>query len=254
MTNALKGNPLFFDTIGGTSYYPANGVGSISNITFGGNFDVATTILMYNAQNAAVNVNMEDWAEGTSAAPTMWVLSGSGGTVTRDTKVRTTLDGPTAGTYSAKVTRSGTDTYISQNVLKNYDANDPRSGIAYWQGRYIIGGMFVWASVATKGYVETYDGQTNTTSSAHGGGSDWTWLSTALVAVHGSADELTIRGAVKTGNTSVYFDQALIFEARPLISVLSNGRAESISYHERLPFDGLYLATLTSAGTLQVTV
>ena len=253
MTNALKSNPLFFDTVGGTSYYPAIGAGSISSVIFGGNLDVDTTILMYDALNAAVNENMEHWAEGTSAAPTMWVLSGAAGTVARDTKVRTVLDGPTAGTYSAKVTRAGTDTFISQNVLKNFDTNDPRSGIAYWKGRYIIGGMWVWASVADRGYVETYDAQTTTTSSAHGGGSGWTWLSTALVAVHSSATELTIRGKVITGNTSVYFDQALIFEAKPLFKMKTTGNAESISYPDRLPFDGLYLETLTG-GTLQVQV
>lgn len=253
MTNALKGNPLFFDTAGGTSYYPGNG--SITSVLFGGNIDTDTTILMYNALNTVHNPNMLHWNDGTSAAPDGWAITGADATVVQEeTIIRAPLDTPQPGPYSAKVTRVGENVTFTQSVLKWFDSNDPRSGIAYWKGRYIIGGMWVYATEGTRGYVETYDGQTTTTSSAHGGGTTWTWLPTALVAVHGSADELTIRGTITGGNTSVYFCEALLFEARPIVKMLSTGNAQAISYPERVPFDGLYLAELTSAGTLQVTV
>jgi hypothetical protein len=157
------------------------------------------------------------------------------------------------GLYSAAVTRAGTNLTFSQNVLANFDQNDVRSTIAYWQGRTIIGGMWLNCTTTAQCKVETFDGTTTTSSSDHGGSDTWTWLQTAAVAVHGSADELTIRAVLDTGNDVMYCSGALLFEAIPIYQLLSTGNAQVVQYNPPVHFKGLYLATLTG-GKLQVQV
>ena len=247
MANNLTINPLHMDATGGSSYFDR--AGSIASILFGGNMDTDTTIRLYNTKNIVQNPELEDWDNGASAAPTNWVLAGTDATVARDTKVRDgSITGQSHGTYSAKLTRVGNDCKLSCNALTFSE-----KPIAWWKGRTIFAGCWVWASVADRGYIETYDGQTTTTSSAHTGGSGWEWITSAEVAVHASATELTMRLICKTGNTSVYFVGALMVEVRPLYEALSTGPAIPTPYTRPLPFDGLYLASLTG-GALQVQI
>lgn len=249
MANDLMRNPLYWDAVEG--HYPRKGF--MTSVLFGGNQDTDTTILMYNAENLVRNPNFNEWADGTSAQPTGWLLEGASATVAREaTTIHTQINNPSP-TYSAAVTRAGTNLTFSQNVLKNFGPNDARSGIAYWKGRYIIGGMWLNCTTTAQAKVETYDGVTTTSSSDHGGSDAWTWLPTALVAVNASATELTIRAVLDTGNDVLYCSQALLFEARPLIKMKSTGNAQSISYPDPVEFDGMYLATLTG-GTLQVSI
>jgi hypothetical protein len=249
----MKGKILHLDTTGGTSHYPSGG--SMKSVLFGGNADVDTTVLLYDAENLVRNGNFDVWNGGTTAAPDGWVLTGTAATVAREsTVIRSPINEMSdPGLYSALVTRVGNDLTFSQNVLANFDSNDPRSTIAYWQGRTIMGGMWLNCTTTAQAKVETYDGQTTTASSDHGGSDAWTWLATAAATVHASATELTIRAVLDTGNDGLYCSGALLFECNPLVQMLSTGNAQGITYPKPVPFHGLYLATLTG-GVLQVQV
>ncbi len=244
MVNNLTTNPILLDVVGGLSFIA--GKGRASNVTFGGNLDVDTTVLIYNAKNQVTrNRFMDTWSNDTAAAPDFWLLSGASAAVAQESTI------VHDGTYSAKVTRSGTNAFFSLDLLQYMEP--PHDTIAWWVGRNIIAGMWVYATVGSRGYVETYDGQTTTTSSAQASSGNWEWLQTAAVEVHASATELVIRGKVITGDTSVYFDAPLLFEAREWLQLSSTGPAVPIHYPMGNPFDGLYLATLTG-GTVHITI
>jgi hypothetical protein len=254
MANNMKHNPLQLDTTGGTSHYPSGG--RIKSIFFGGNADVDTTVLLYNAKNLVHNPNFSLWSNGTSSDPDGWVLAGTAATVAREsTVIRSPVNEMSdPGLYSALVTRVGNDLTFSQNVLTNFDPNDPRSDIDWWKGRTIMGGMWLNCTTTAQAKVETYDGQTTTASSDHGGSDAWTWLATAAATVHASATELTIRAVLDTGNDGLYCSGALLFECNPIYQLLSTGNAQGMQYPSPgLDFDGLYLATLTG-GVLQVQI
>lgn len=253
MANNMKHNPMQIDTVGGTSHYPSSGM--ISSILFGGNADVDTTILMYDADNLVTNPNFLHWSDGASSNPDGWLLEGTAATIAQEsTVIRSPINEMSdPGPYSALVTRVGNNLTFSQNVLKNFDANDPRSTIAYWKGRYIMGGMWLNCTTGSQAKVETVDGTTTTPSSDHGGSDAWTWLATAPVEVHSGATELTIRAVLDTGNDGLYVSGALLFEANPIYQLESTGNAQVVNYNPPVHFKGLYLATLTG-GILQVQV
>lgn len=246
MVNNLMINPLSMDAVGGSSYYDR--AGSIGSILWGGNLDTDSTVTVYNAKNLIINPELEDWSSGTSVAPPGWVLAGTDATVAREsTIVRDgSITGQSHGSYSAKLTRVGNDCKLSCNVLTA--SGHP---ISWWQGRYILSGCWIYATAADRAYIETYDGVTTTTSAAHPGNSAWAWLGTAIVAVNASATEFTQRLIVKTGNTSAYFVGALMMEERPLLELYSTGPAVTMSYPRPLPFNGIYVMTMTG-GTLQI--
>ncbi len=244
MANDITTNPVILDTVGGSSYIA--GKGRASSVVFGGNLDTDTTVLIYNAKNQVIrNRFMTEWSNSTALSPDFWSLAGAAATVAQESTIIHD------GIYSSKITRAGTDATFSCDLLQFMEP--PHDSISWWKGRTIIAGMWVYATVASRGYVRTFDGTTTTTSSAHSGGSGWEWISTAAVAVHASATELTIQGRVTTGNTSVYFDAPLLFEAREWMQLLSTGPAVPMSFPQGRPFDGLYLATLTG-GTVHVTI
>jgi hypothetical protein len=243
MANNIAVNPLYLDTVGGSSFLEASG--SIGSILFSGNTDTDSTVLLYNAKNRVTNRGFEIWSSGTALAPHNWVLSGADATVAREATI------VHDDTYSAKLTRVNADCKIEQNILGMMPP--PFNDITYWRGKVVCGGMWGYATVNTRVYVEIYDGQTTTTSSAHGGGSAWTWLAPALQTVHSAATELTLRGKVITGNTSGYFDNAALFEAIPAYSLLGQDKSLFLAYPRPMPFDGLYLQTITG-GSLQVQI
>jgi hypothetical protein len=253
VANNLKTNPLQLDTVGGTSYYPH--AGQISSILFGGNMDTDTTVLMYNVENLIVNGNFTDWNNGTDAAPDHWVLAGADGTVAREATVIRTPQNEMSdpGLYSCLITRAGTNITFKQNVLANFGPDDVRSSIAWWKGRTIMGGIWGNCTTPAQGKVSTTDGVTVTASSDHGGSDAWTWLFTAPVAVNAAATELSLLVDYDTGDDGFYLSGAMLFEVKPIFQLKSTGPAVSISYPRPLPFDGLYLATLTG-GVLQVQI
>lgn len=253
MANDLSGNPLVFDTAGG--WYPADGCGSMKSVIFSGGMGTSTAVVIHDAQNITHNPNMLHWSNGTSAAPDGWSITGDGATIARESAIfHNDPNLPSPSQYSAKLTRVGTDAYLTQNLLTHFGLNDVRKDLSWWKGRTIVSGMWVYATVNTRAYVESYDGVTTESSGPHTGDSTWQWLgSTSVTTVNAAATELTIRSSVRNDNTSAYFTEALIYEARPLVKMTSTGNAQAIVYPERVPFDGLHLLTLTG-GMVEVEI
>lgn len=244
MVNNLTTNPIILDVVGGSSFVDM--AGRASSVVFGGNQDTDTTILIYDAENMATrNRFMGAWNNGTSLAPDFWQLSGASATVAQESTI------VKGGTYSAKVTRAGTNCILKHDVLQY--APPPRDQISWWVGRTIMAGMWVYATVNTRGYIASFDGTTTTTAGPHSGNSTWIWLQTAAATVHANAVELSIHGTVVTGDTSVYFSEPIIFEAKTWLSMLQTGPSVAISYPQGKPFKGLYLVTLTG-GTVEITI
>ena len=134
-------------------------------------------------------------------APTGWTFGGTGATVARE-------EGTVkVGTYSAKLTRNGADCY-----MYNSDAGTGTifgQTIAYWKGRTVTMGCWVWASVAGRAKITISDAIAPLSSSYHTGSSTWEFLSVTLT-VSQSASGLYCYPAIDTGDTTAYFDGAFV--------------------------------------------
>ncbi len=130
--------------------------------------------------------------------PTSWILSGSGATIAREEGTVKT------GTYSAKVTRNGADCDIYQDIQSAGGHN-----LAYWKGRTVTFGCWVWASVNNRARLAFSDGISSTFSSYHTGDSTWQYL-TLTVTISSSALHLYFAGYLDTGDTTAYFDKAFV--------------------------------------------
>lgn len=149
--------------------------------------------------NLLINGNFESWAAGTSAAPDGWALEGASATVARESSVIK------LGTYSVKLTRVGTDCAVRQSNI--YTAK----GITYWRGKTVTVGCWVYATVANRARITILDGIDAGSSSYHTGDSTWQWLTSTYV-INVSATAFTIDCQVNTGDTSAYFDGAILVE------------------------------------------
>jgi len=150
-----------------------------------------------NPTNLISNGDFEAWSAGTAVAPDGWALSGAGSTVAREASIIK------LGTYSLKVTRNGSDCYCGKEV-------HAERGIAYWKGRTVTFGCWVYATVATRAYIYLYDG-VGTTSISHTGDSTWQWLTITRI-IDSSANRVRIQCQVQGGDTSAYFDGAMCVE------------------------------------------
>ena len=250
MANDFLTDPLIFDTAGG--FFP--GTAPVQSIMFSGNTNTASTVTLYKGKNTIPNWEFEDWFNGAAVPPAHWILSGANATIATETTVVPSAfacNGLSNSAKSAKLTRVNADCMIEFNVLPFL--SPPMNEIAYWVGRTIIATCLVYATVASRAYIATFDGTTTTTSSAHSGGSVWENIYTAPVAVHGSADELSIHLIVKTGNTSGYFVLPVLMEAHRMYHVLGTEKTQSHTYGSPVPVDGLYLSEITG-GNLQVKI
>jgi phage-related protein len=153
--------------------------------------------------------HMEDWENGASAAPTGHTLSGAGASVAREA---TTIK---HGTYSAAVTRAGADTTLY------YDFTD----YASYLGRKMTFGCWVYASVANRARLSISDAVGSTESSYHTGVAGWEFL-TVTRNVDASATRIRVEMQVNTGNTTAYFDSAILVEGAVAFLDIS-GYAES---------------------------
>jgi phage-related protein len=149
--------------------------------------------------------NMEDWVNGTSAAPTDHTLSGASATVAQESTI------VKRGTYSAKVTRVGAD------VTLYYDY----SGYSNFLGRQMTFGAWVYATVASRARLSIGDGVGTTNSSYHTGDSTWQFL-TVTRNIDASATRIRAGMEVNTGNTSGYFDGGILVEGSTTFTDLSS--------------------------------
>lgn len=163
--------------------------------------------------NLLTNGNFEGWVGGTTSAPDGWTLQ-TGAVAREGTTIK-------IGTYSAKITHSGTNAEVDQrfHALK---------GIAYWQGKTVTFGCWIYATVASRGRLILGDGVGNSATSYHTGDSTWQWLSVTRT-IDGSATKVGCSLCVDTGNTDVYFDGAVCKEAATLSAQTSLDNWEKTS-------------------------
>ena len=152
------------------------------------NIDIKIT-----GQNLLEWSHMEDWVSGASAAPTGHTLSGASATVAREATI------VKYGLYSAKVTRVGTDCLL-YHALTDF---------ADYQGRKVVFGCWVYATVASRARLSVNDGVGSTDSSYHTGVAGWEWL-TVTRDIDVSATKLWLEMEVITGDTSAYFDGGML--------------------------------------------
>jgi len=150
-----------------------------------------------NPTNLLSNGDFENWSAGTSVAPDGWT-QGAMNTIAQEATIIK------LGTYSTKITKTVADAYIYQNIHTT-------RGIAYWQGRTITLGCWVYATVANRAVLILSDGIVDTYSSYHTGNSTWQLL-TVTKTVSVNATSVQVYLYVGTGATSAYFDGAMVVE------------------------------------------
>lgn len=151
-----------------------------------------------NPTNLLSNGDFEVWSAGAAADPDGWTLVGTGAAVAREGTIYK------MGTYSAKVTKTDQDCTIYARI------DLPRK-IAYWKGRTITMGCWVYATVANRARLQLADTAVTTSSSYHTGDSTWQWL-TVTHTVDSSGVVITALCSVSNGNTDAYFDGAICVE------------------------------------------
>ena len=150
--------------------------------------------------NLIQNADFEQWHSGTTSAPDGWTLAGAAGTIARSTTFAS------YGSYTAQVTRAGTDVTLTQIV-------------PYQVSKQMIDDLAVVAikvrcraTVASRVRVGINDGTTTTYSSYHSGDSEPEDL-TASVTLTAAASRVQIVLSVDTGDTMGEFDFAPMMEA-----------------------------------------
>lgn len=148
-----------------------------------------------NSPNLLSNSQFDAWGAGASAAPSSWVLAGSGGTVARATTVP-------RGYYGATITRSGADTTLTQTLGRIY---------TQLAGQSMTFSSYVRATVASRARIGISDGLTTTYSSYHTGGGGDELLSVSKTLAAG-ATSLSVILSVDTNDTSATFSNAVAQE------------------------------------------
>ncbi len=147
----------------------------------------------YSLYDLYFKVYTQDWN-----APDGWSLDGAGATIAREATIIK------LGTYSAKLTRSGTNCDILRYIHSE-------KGINYWKGRTVTFGCWVYATSASTSRVFIYDIAGINYSSYHTGDSTWQLL-TVTRTVSNSSTGLGAGVTVESNNVSSYFDGAMCVE------------------------------------------
>jgi hypothetical protein len=202
--------------------------------------------------NQLLNGDVETWSGGASAAPDSWTLQGAGATIARESTIIR------SGTYSAKLTRAGTDCNL-------YQAFSATLGISYWKSRTITFGCWVSATVANRARIFISDSVGSSYSSFHTGSGAWEWLTITRAISSSATDQINAGFSIGTGNTSAYFDGAILVGDLELIngsfdlwsSGLSSapdawsltGSGATIARERTLTKAGPYVAKVTRVGS-----
>ena len=125
-------------------------------VVSGGSGYVSPTVVFEYPGKHLFNNNFELWGAGVSVAPTGWTMQGSGATVAQENSIIRTSIAPS----SLKITRVGAD-------CNAYQRFDYTKNIAYWKGRTVTFGCWVYATSANRACVIVSDNVGSTTSSYH---------------------------------------------------------------------------------------
>jgi len=188
--------------LNGTVGVTTPAVGAFTTLSATGNVTLSTHLVggdgTTNPTNLLTNGNFELWSAGTSSAPDGWTLGGASASVAREGTIIKT------GTYSAALTRSGTDCYIYQQI-------HAEKGIDYWKGKTITFGCWMYATVADRVGMYITGGTGNTFSSRQSGSSTWEWITVSRV-IPSNATYIQLHLNIQGGDTTAYFDGVIAVE------------------------------------------
>ena len=152
--------------------------------------------------NLLANWDFENWDStgSNNAVATSWAIKGS----TPQTNDEASF--VTHGSYSIKITGTGSDQGVEQNIISvtGVNINETESKILHVRG-------WVWCDVADAARLRvTYDGSTFDNSDYHSGSAEWEgpalmYIDSAIDFTASSTEEMTISCEVTNGNTA-YFD------------------------------------------------
>jgi len=175
----------------------------------------------------------------TGDPPDDWTLVGAGATVSRSSAQAK------VGTYSALVTRNGTNCYIRQN-LTTY---------ANYLNKTVTLGAWVYATVANRVRLRLLD-QVGAYSSYHSGVAGWEWL-TVTLTVDPNSTYLYSNLTINTGDTAAYFDGVVLAETSSLPESASglyayNGKAWRCFWTDTVNNSAMYDAVVSSSPAYRV--
>lgn len=141
-------------------------------------------------RNQIDNGDFAQWSNGASAAPDGWALSGrcAGGAVAREGTIKK------IGAYSAKLTSTtvaGEYKYLYRDVHDSF-------GIAYWRGRTITVGAWLWCDTAGAFSIRVQDG-VGSDSTYHPGDGQWHWV-TVTYTIDASASIVRPYAFIQSGD------------------------------------------------------
>ena len=152
--------------------------------------------------NLLSNWDFENWDSTGSndAVATSWAIKGS----TPETNDEASFI--THGSYSMKITGTGSDQGVEQNIISAVGVNisETESKVLHVRG-------WVWCDVADAARLRvTYDGSTFDDSNYHSGSAEWEghglmYIDSAIDFTASTTEEMTISCEVTSGNTA-YFD------------------------------------------------
>lgn len=157
-----------------------------------------------NPTNLLSNGDFEIWFAGDGALPTGWLVGGAGYAVAKESTIIK------IGKYSAKLTNSASaHSYLFQRI-------DTTKGIAYWKGRTVTFGCWVWSANVNKARIAiaTLGTPASEYSSYHTGNSTWQLL-TVTITVPNDATQLSVRiypSSDSSDELIAYFDGAMCVE------------------------------------------
>lgn len=223
-TNQLTVDLSSYGTISGTwnlLVMPAGvaagtAVDTSSNQSVGGVKTFTSQIIqpsVWNTANFLYNGDFENWSSGGAAAPDGWTLFGGLSVASEGTTKK-------IGSYSVKLNST------SGNITDLYQQVHADRGIAYWQGRTVTFGCWVWSAYANLARLEVYDGSL-VYSSYHTGNSTWQFLTvTATIGVSATVVQLGLY-CTQVASQSAYFDGAIFVEGSSCPSFYSKTAEES---------------------------
>ncbi len=149
----------------------------------------------------------EDWSAGNSSAPGNWFMTGTAGSVARET---TNIK---YGLYSMKITAGSSGVY----------AAELRYGGSYldYQGRTLSFGMWVKCSSASKARIYIDDGVNKTYSSYHTGDGTFQFLS-VTVQIAATNTKINFGAEVAANAVVAYFDGGVAVEGEYIFTDLQS--------------------------------
>lgn len=147
--------------------------------------------------------DFESWSKGTSTAPDGWSMTGTAGSVSRETS------NIKFGTYAMRIISGASGVYAAEHAFLSPTV---------YAGRTVKFGAWVKCSTASKARVYVDDGVTaRVNSSYHTGGGEWEFL-TAELQVDQTPTELTFGCEVAGNAVTAYFDGAIAAEGEVLFT------------------------------------